>query len=133
MRSTIREELGVRYLREILIGENALLLYQENEKEKDKVDISLRYVEQKTIKDQFLITLPKDRLASGLIEINSTGTAIAMYQEVPEGLKLQRVYSIEDHSFGIPEFLDLEYKKHFSNHELSREFIKKRGSNDGKH
>ena len=122
-----------RYLRRILIHDNALLLYRYNDKDKDKVDISIRYVEGNKIHDQYLTTLPKDKLYVGLLEISHDGKSVATYKEVGEDYVLDRLYDIEDHSFGIPEFLDLEYKKAFPNNELSPQFVKKRGTKDGKH
>ena len=133
MKKTINAELRAGFIRQILINDNALLYYRHNEKNNELVDISLRYIEHNKIHEQHLITLPKERLIDGLIEINSKGTAIATYKEVEEGYQLDRVYSIEEHTFGVSDFLDLEYKKYFPENALSKEMIKKRGTKDGKH
>jgi hypothetical protein len=133
MKKNILDEMGVKVLRQVLMGENSLLLYKENEKDKTKVDICVRFIEYDSIKEHHIVTLPKDKLFIGLMEFSRDGKAIAIYKEVPEGFQLQRVYDMETHSFGISDFLDLEYKKSFPYNELSPQFIKKRGTNNGKH
>ena len=133
MKKNIVDEMLVRFLWWNIIGDNALLVYKQNEKEEDKVDICFRYIESNSIKEQFITTVPKSKMHRGLVEINPTKTAIAVYQETEEGYQLTRVYSILDHSFESPEFIDLEYKKNFPENELSPQLIKKRGTKDGKH
>ena len=113
MKKNISEEMLVRFEWTTLIDDNALIIYRQNEEDKDKVDICLRYVEHNSIKDQFLITLPREKMFRDFIEVNEDNTAIAIYEEKDNQKVLSRVYKIEDHSFGIPEFLDLEYKQLF--------------------
>ena len=133
MKKTILDEMGVKVLREVFMDENSLLLYKENDKDKTKVDICVRFIENNSIKEHHIVTLPKDKLFIGLIEFSKNGKAIATYKEVREGFQLDRVYDLETHSFGIAEFLDLEYEKSFPYNELSPQLIKKRGTKDGKH
>lgn len=133
MKKTILEERRVSVLREVLINENTLLLYKQNEKEKDKVDIFVRFIEQGSIREHFLTSLPKEKLFIGLMEISKDGKGIATYKEEGEDFVLDRVYDTETHSFAVSDFIDLEYKKLFPYNEISPQLVKKRGTKDGKH
>ena len=136
MKKTIREDLEEKYRRAVLVNDNALLIYTESETIENRMDVRLRYVDNNTIKEQYLTHMTRKEFETQReerIEINEQRNAIAMYKIEGDDVILTRLYKIEEHTFAIEEFLDLEYKKWFSNHELSYELKKKRGTKDVKH
>ena len=128
MRKTIEEEMREPFLKEELIQGNALLIYRPNEKDKKQVDVCLRYVENNSIKEQRITMISQsDMEDSGIVVINPDGTAIATYKKVGEDYELDRIYSIKEHSFSNPDFMELDFHFYFPESTV-HQFIKKRGT-----
>ena len=129
MRKTIKEELEEKYIKAVLINDNALLIYTENEYDNNYVDIKLRYVSNGMIKENFLLKLSKDEFLNHdyMLQFNEEKTAIAIYKVENEELELNRLYSLETHMFATDEFLDIEYRQMFSKKESTPKKIVKKG------
>ncbi len=135
MRNNIKEELEEMYLRSVLINDNSLLIYTENEYVENRIDLKVRYVERNKIIEQYITSLTKEEFETkreDLIEINEAHTAIAVYKENEEGLKLDRLYMLDTRNFDIPDFVDIEYKMYFPENNISTQLVKKRGNKNGK-
>ena len=129
MKKTIIEDFRERYLKSIFIHDNALLIFRKSENDDTKIEVAVRFVDNNVIKEQVLTTLDKSETDSKLVEINDTGTAIAIYKKENEERHLDRIYSLEDHFFALDDFMDLEYQRLFP----EKQAIKKRGLKNVKH
>ena len=123
MKKTIVEDFHEKYIKSIFIHDNALLIFRKNETDENKIDVAVRFVDNHSIKEQLLTTLDKTETDSKLIEINNTGTAIAIYKMKNNERQLDRIYSLEEHFFALDDFLELEYQKQFQ----EKQIVKKRG------
>lgn len=130
MKKTIKEEMNTKVFRRFMIGDNTLLLYKQNDCDKDQVDICIQYIENNSIKEQFLTTIDAHQSLNGVVDINHQG--IAVFETTPAGFQLKRVYSIEEHAFATPDFMEIEYKRLFPKNELSPQMIKRRRSTNDK-
>lgn len=128
MKRTIAEDFHEKYIKSIFIHDNALLIFRKNETDENKIDVAVRFVDNNSIKEQLLTTLDKTETDSKLIEINNTGTAIAIYKMKNNERQLDRIYSLEEHFFALDDFLELEYQKQFQ----EKPIVKKRGLRYGK-
>ena len=128
MKRTIAEDFHEKYIKSIFIHDNALLIFRKNETDENKIDVAVRFVDNHSIKEQLLTTLDKTETDSKLVEINDTGTAIAIYKMKNNERQLDRIYSLEDHFFALDDFLELEYQKQFQ----EKQKVKKRGLRYGK-
>ena len=128
MKRTIAEDFYEKYIKSIFIHDNALLIFRKNETDENKIDVAVRFVDNNSIKEQLLTTLDKTETDSKLIEINNTGTAIAIYKMKNNERQLDRIYSLEEHFFALDDFLELEYQKQFQ----EKQIVKKRGLRYGK-
>ena len=128
MKRTIVEDFHEKYIKSIFIHDNALLIFRKNETDENKIDVAVRFVDNHSIKEQLLTTLDKTETDSKLIEINDTGTAIAIYKMKNNERQLDRIYSLEEHFFALDDFLELEYQKQFQ----EKQIVKKRGLRYGK-
>ncbi len=128
MKKTIVEDFHEKYIKSIFIHDNALLIFRKNETDENKIDVAVRFVDNNSIKEQLLTTLDKTETDSKLIEINNTGTAIAIYKMKNNERQLDRIYSLEEHFFALDDFLELEYQKQFQ----EKQIVKKRGLRYGK-
>lgn len=128
MKRTIAEDFHEKYIKSIFIHDNALLIFRKNETDENKIDVAVRFVDNNSIKEQLLTTLDKTETDSKLIEINNTGTAIAIYKMKNNERQLDRIYSLEEHFFALDDFLELEYQKQFQ----EKQIVKKRGLRYGK-
>ena len=138
MKKTIKEKLEEKYLRTVLVNDNALLIYTENEFVEGRVDIKVRYVDRNIIKEQYITSISLQDFKTNrdnLIEINKERTAIATYKiDENNNQRLDRLYMLDTHSFDIADFADIEYKMYFPENDLSFELIKKkRGNKNVKH
>lgn len=128
MKRTIAEDFHEKYIKSIFIHDNALLIFRKNETDENKIDVAVRFVDNNSIKEQLLTTLDKTETDSKLVEINNTGTAIAIYKMKNNERQLDRIYSLEEHFFALDDFLELEYQKQFQ----EKQIVKKRGLRYGK-
>ena len=128
MKKTIVEDFHEKYIKSIFIHDNALLIFRKNETDENKIDVAVRFVDNHSIKEQLLTTLDKTETDSKLVEINDTGTAIAIYKMKNNERQLDRIYSLEEHFFALDDFLELEYQKQFQ----EKQIVKKRGLRYGK-
>ena len=128
MKKTIVEDFHEKYIKSIFIHDNALLIFRKNETDENKIDVAVRFVDNNSIKEQLLTTLDKTETDSKLIEINNTGTAIAIYKMKNNERQLDRIYSLEEHFFALDDFLELEYQNQFQ----EKPIVKKRGLRYGK-
>ena len=136
MRKNIKEELEEKYLRAVLVNDENLLIYTDNEYKENRVDIKVRYVDKNKIIEQYISSLTKEEFLTKrekLVEINEAHTAIAIYKERDKNLVLDRLYMLDTHDFDIPDFVDIEYKMYFPENTISETLVKKRGSKNGKY
>ena len=114
MKSTIKQVIEEQYLASELLNDNALLLYSENQNS-DLIDIKIRYVDHRAIKDQLIASVKRKSLTQGqtIVGVNHNQTAIAIFQRQEKDEKLVRLYSIEDHSFSQDDFIEVEYSQLF--------------------
>ena len=112
MKSTIKQVIEEQYLASELLNDNALLLYSENQNS-DLIDIKIRYVDHRAIKDQLIASVKRKSLTQGqtIVGVNHNQTAIAIFQRQEKDEKLVRLYSIEDHSFSQDDFIEVEYSQ----------------------
>ena len=130
MKKTIKEELEEQYLRAVLLNDENLLIYTENEETKDKVDVKVRYIEYDTIVERYITSITKKEFLTkrnDLLEINDEHTAIAIFKEENKELVLNRIYMLDTHYYNIEDFLDLEYKRYFPKNNITAQLVKKRG------
>lgn len=139
MKRTIKEDLEEKYIRAVLIDDNHLLIYTENEYTENKVDVRIRTVEGGAIRDHFITSMPMKYFRErrqDLIEVNKDITAIAAYRIDEDNKKrLENLYIFNVDDSVIPEFMDIQYSQYFPEYEVSLmdAVVKKRGSKNGKH
>ena len=138
MRKNIKEELEEKYLRTVLINDENLAIYTENEYVENRVDLKVRYVERNKIIEQLVTSFTKEEFLTKrdkLLELNEAKTAIAIYKENEDSLILDRLYMLDTHYFAIPDFMDIQYNMYFPENEnaMTYELVKKRGSEHGKY
>ena len=115
MKKTIKEELATRYIKEELLDDNNLLQYAADDSQ-NSVCIKIRYVEGNTIKEIVLATLSKEDFKERkvILNFNQDKTAIAIKERTGREYKLTKLYSLKDHSFSNPDFMEMEYRKLFN-------------------
>lgn len=128
MKSTIKQVIEEQYLAAELLNDNALLLYSENQNS-DLIDIKIRYVDHRAIKDQLIASVKRKSLTQGqtIVGVNHNQTAIAIFQRQEKDEKLVRLYSIEDHSFSQDDFIEVEYSQLFEKSPKILDLEMKRG------
>lgn len=128
MKSTIKQVIEEQYLAAELLNDNALLLYSENQNS-DLIDIKIRYVDHRAIKDQLIASVKRKSLTQGqtIVGVNHNQTAIAIFQRQGKDEKLVRLYSIEDHSFSQDDFIEVEYSQLFEKSPKILDLEMKRG------
>ena len=139
MKRTIREDLEEKYIRTVLIDDNHLLIYTENEYTQNKVDVRVRTVEGCAIRDHYITSMTmkdfKER-RQDLIEVNKDITAIAAYRIDEDNKKrLDNLYIFDVNEYAIPDFIDIQYSQYFPEYEVSlmdAVVVKKRGKKDVK-
>jgi hypothetical protein len=138
MRKNIKEELEEKYLRAVLINDENLAIYTDNEYVENRVDLKVRYVDKNKIVEQLVTSLTKEEFLTKreeLLEVNEAHTAIAVYKEDKDSLILDRLYMLDTHYFAIADFMDIQYNMYFPEHNntMTDELVKKRGSKHGKY
>ena len=115
MKKTIKEELATRYIKEELLDDNNLLQYAADDSQ-DSVCIKIRYVEGNTIKEIVLAILSKEDFKERkvILNFNQDKTAIAIKERIGREYRLTKLYSLKDHSFSNPDFMEMEYRKLFN-------------------
>lgn len=101
MKKTIREDIEEKYLRTVLVNDNALLIYTEDENNPDRINVRVRYVDGSVIKDGRVTNLTREQFETKrnvFLELNSDRTALAVYRERDEKIELDFVYDLERHS-----------------------------------
>ena len=101
MKKTIREDIEEKYLRTVLINDNALLIYTEDENNPDRINVRVRYVDSSVIKDGRVTNLTREQFETRrniFLKLNSDRTALAVYREQDEGMELDFVYDLIDHT-----------------------------------
>ena len=121
MKKTIKEDLEEKYKKIVLINDNNLLIYTNNEIDPNKIDIRLRYIENNTI-IEVLITSILEKDLKELLKINDK--AIAVLKRREEQLVLDRLYVIDKHEFSLEDFIDIEYESAFSK-KRGNEYVKR--------
>ncbi len=125
MKKTIKEDQKRLILKSEMINDNALLEYTADQ---GKMIISVRYVDLSKIKEDIILSMDiveYMKHQDNLIEFNEDKSAIATFVPTEEGYAIHNVYDTVEHEYGIPEFVDLEYKKRF-NRKLIREYLKQK-------
>ena len=100
MKKTIREDIEEQYLRTVLINDNALLIYTEDENNPDRINVRVRYVDGSVIREGRVANLTREQFATKrnmFFELNSDRTALAVYREQDEGMELDFVYDLNKH------------------------------------
>ena len=115
MKKTIKEEIATRYIKEELLDDNNLLQYAADDSQ-NSVCIKIRYVEGNTIKEIVLATLSKEDFKERkvILNFNQDKTAIAIKERIGREYRLTKLYSLKDHSFSNPDFMEMEYRKLFN-------------------
>ena len=128
MKKTIKEDRERNIIKSELLNDNTLLEYVA---EKRDIVIGIRFVESPTkgIREQILLRVDvaefTDHIGQ-LIQVNEDKTAIAIFKPLEDSYMLEQVYDLEEHTFGIPEFLDLHYQKKFPNAPLKKQYYKEK-------
>ena len=114
MKKTIKEELATSYINEVFLSDNNLLLVAVDDS-LDNISVQVRYVEKNSIKESVLKTIPRKDFIQGKvkIDINEDHSAIAISERQGRDYKLTKLYSLQDHSFSVPDFMEIEYKNMF--------------------
>ena len=108
MKKTIKEELATRYIKEELLDDNNLLQYAADDSQ-NSVCIKIRYVGGNTIKEIVLAILSKEDFKERkvILNFNQDKTAIAIKERIGREYKLTKLYSLKDHSFSNPDFMEV--------------------------
>ena len=120
MKSTIREDNNRKVIKQEYLNDNALLEVTELD---DSIKVSIRFVENDSVKEHALTTMTRSKyLQEGeeRIVISEDGKKIALFRREGEDFWLERLYDLEEHSFTVADFMDIEYKKHFKSPVLSK-------------
>ena len=126
MENTIKADQKRLVLNSTYLNDNSLLEYVTTF---GHIEVVVRFVEKKSvIREHTLLrmdTAEYMRHRDHLIEINDDQTAIAVFTPIGDGYGLQTVYDAVKHSFGDPEFSDLQYRSKFQDKELEKKYYKK--------
>ena len=115
-----------------LINDNALLEYTADH---GYMMVTVRYVNSTTsgIREHVLIRMNIVEFMKHqqhLLQMNEDHSAIAIFKPTKDGYALDGIYNTQEHEFGMPDFLDLEYKKAFSKGTIEKTYIKKIGQEE---
>ena len=112
MKQTIKEELETKYLKEELVNDNTLLLYEKNE---DEVLVKMRYIEFNRIKEIQITTLSFEEYIEGnRIRFNDDNTALAVFKKEKDKEVLKTFYDLVTHSTYGSHLMSFGYNEKFS-------------------
>ena len=112
MKNNIKEDLETEYLKQELINDNTLLLYEQVD---DSIYVKMRFIERNKINEVNITILSVDEYNMGdRVRINEDKTALAVFRKISDMDVLTEVYDLETHYCGIRDFLDCEYNLRFS-------------------
>lgn len=112
MKKTIKKDKHRYILKEEYLNDNALLEYSLENK---KIVVGIRFIEG-CMKEHILGQYPVREFVEeekNLIRFNKKKNAIALFRKVGEDYQLDGLYNAEEHSFEVPDFLELAYQKEF--------------------
>ncbi len=101
MKRTIREDIEEKYLRTVLVNDNALLIYTEDENNPDRINVRVRYVDGSVIRENRITNLTREQFETKrnvLLEFNSDRSALAVYREFDDNISLDIVYDFKEHT-----------------------------------
>lgn len=112
MKKTIKEDLETKYLKEELVNDNTLLLYEILGK--NNILLKMRYIERNTLKETNIINLTLEEYMSGkVVRLNEDNTALAIFKNEDDKEVLTQVYDLETHYSTCLDFMDILYNKKF--------------------
>ena len=119
MKKTIREDIEEKYLRTVLVNDNALLIYTEDENNPDRINLRVRYIRESTIRESRIATLTREQFLAKrdmMFEFNQDRTALAFYREDNDTFYLDLVYDFTNHSSYTTHMTEMAYDVKFPNH-----------------
>ena len=112
MKKTIKEDLETKYLKEELVNDNTLLLYEILGK--NNILLKMRYIGRNTLKETNIINLTLEEYMSGkVVRLNEDNTALAIFKNEDDKEVLTQVYDLETHYSTCLDFMDILYNKKF--------------------
>ncbi len=118
MKKTIREDLEEKYLRTVLVNDNALLVYTEDENNPDRIQVKVRYIKGSAIREDRITDLTREQFEtkrSLLFEYNEDRSKLAVYREQDERIELDIVYDFETHCSYTTHMAEMAYDNWFPN------------------
>lgn len=119
MKNTIREDNQRKVIKQEYLNENSL---QEVALVDGKIQITIRFVEGKSIKEHTLTIMTPEELLNeeNTFKVSDDGKKIALFRKKGDEYTLDRLYDLEEHEFAVSDFMDIEYKKHFKTPVLNK-------------
>ena len=114
MKNNIREELETKYLKEELVNDNTLLLYEEVAE--NDILVKMRYIRSNKIHEGYITHLTKKEFEAGdRIVFNDDNTALAVFKKYKAREVLTDVVDLETHYSECSDFMDCAYNMKFNN------------------
>ena len=112
MKKNIKEELETKYLKEDLVNDNTLLLYEQIDD--NDILVKMRYIRNNRLNEGYITHLTKEEfLAGDRIVFNEDKTALAVFKKYKDREVLTEVYDLESHYSACADFMDCEYNMRF--------------------
>lgn len=118
MEQTIKKDNERKVIKQEYLNENSLC---ETVVIDNSIRISIRFIEHSSVKEHIITTLPAEVYlteSEDRIRISEDGRMLAVFSKRKEEFFLNRLYDLEEHCFSVPDFIDIEYKKHFQSPKL---------------
>lgn len=128
MKKTIKEDNQRTVIKQEYLNNNSLL---EISIVDGKIEVTIRFIEGKSIKEHILTIMSVEDflLEKDTYRISEDGKKMALFKTKNDEYYLERLYDLEEHEFTVCDFMDLEYRKHFTipvlNEHLSYKKVKK--------
>ena len=114
MKKNIKEELETIYLKEDLVNDNTLLLYEEIEN--NIIQVKMSYIAFNRLHEVYVTRLTKEEFIAGdRIVFNEDNTALAVFKKYKDREVLTTFYDLETHQSICSDFLDCAYNTKFKN------------------
>ena len=114
MKKNIKEELETKYLKEDLVNDNTLLLYEQVEE--NRIAVKMRFIEFDRLKEKHITNLTPEEFAAGdRIQLNEDKTALAVFKKYKGREILYNFFDLETHYAASPDYMDFAYNTKFKN------------------
>ena len=113
MKKTIKEELETKYLKQELVNDNTLLLYEQLTD--DLIEVKMRYIDFNRLKELSVAHLSLEEYVEGnSLRVNDNNTALAIFKKIDKEERLSDMYDLETHCKACSDLLDWSYNIKFN-------------------